>query len=99
MISVPRVQLVQGAAGSSQANPGIQLLQVFLDPKGDSGCPHCQRLHLRALLKAGGQLLGADSRELVELDIHHPQGHHVWKRSCQALGPFVTDAIVVQAQP
>lgn len=32
--------LVQSTAGSSQADTGIQLLQVFLNPKGDSGCPH-----------------------------------------------------------
>lgn len=34
------VYLAQSTAGSSQTDPGIQLLQVFLDPKGDSGCPH-----------------------------------------------------------
>lgn len=31
--------LVPGTAGSSQANPGVQLLQVFLDTKRDGGCP------------------------------------------------------------
>lgn len=34
MVTLSRVQQ------SSQADPGIQLLQVFLNPKGDSGCPH-----------------------------------------------------------
>ena len=108
-----------------------------------------QRLHMRTPPKAGSELLGSGSRELVVLDagkrnspwglalgtlqlqtkatptssssrtpgrdfsvshpglshppprlphsLHHPEGHHVWKHTSQALGSHVADAVIVQA--
>ena len=29
--------------------------------------------------------------------LQHPEGHHVWKHVCQALGSHVADAVIVQA--
>lgn len=29
--------------------------------------------------------------------LQHPQGYHVWKHVCQALGSHVADAVIVQA--
>lgn len=70
---------------------------MFLDAKWDGGRPHRQRLHVRALSQAGGELLGPHSCELVVLDIEHPEGHHLWEHMCQVLSSRITDAVIVQA--